>query len=251
MIITKLTGGLGNQLFQYAHGKAHAIKNGASLGLDISWYKGRIDRAYMLDVFTIDAKIATMTDKIFTRLFSPRNYKVGDWQSEKYFKNITNIIRKEFTLKDPLSPAHTILLNEIKGKNAVSIHLRGGDYVRGKKSSFHGTCSPEYYASATNYIHSHINSPHFFIFTDDISWAKNHIQFPEPYTLVEADVQKPHEELALMSACKHTIIANSTFSWWGAWLNNNSQKIVIAPQKWFNDSTIDTKDVIPPTWIKM
>ncbi len=251
MIITKLTGGLGNQLFQYAYGRACAIKNKTSLKLDISWYKGRMDRSYMLEHFDIKANIATSTDIFVTKIFSRKDYLVGDWQSEKYFKEFENIIRKEITPKYQLSEDNKIIIQDITAKNSVSIHLRGTDYVTGKKSDFHGVCSEEYYNKAITKIKETVPSPYFFIFTDDIEWAENHIKLPEPYTIVSKNKNYPWEDLVLMSSCKHNIIANSTFSWWAAWLNKNINKIVIAPKKWFNDEKIDTSDILPESWIKM
>lgn len=233
-IVVKLMGGLGNQMFQYAHGMALAIAEKEELLLDTSWYSGRTDRTYTLDHFTISAKKAGF----FQRLFSQKI--VGDFQSEKYFKEIESRIRKEFTLKNPPAP--------IPNPNSVSIHLRGGDYVRGNKSGFHGTCSPEYYAEAIALIRSRVPSPHFYIFTDDLEWAKKHIQFPEPFTVVH---DEPQNELFLMSSCRHNVIANSTFSWWAAWLNANPEKIVIGPKKWFADEKIDTSDILRASWIRI
>ena len=251
MIISKLQGGLGNQLFQYAYGRALSNKNNIELYLDISWYKGRIDRKYILDRFNIEAKIANRFDVFKTRLLSPSNYIIGDYQSEKYFKDIENIIRKEFVLKDEISDKYKDIIEKMKSHNSVSIHLRGGDYVLGKKSGFHGMCSPEYYREAINTMKNRVVDVHFFIFTDDIKWAEKHIDFPNPHTLVSDTSSRPEKELILMSLCKHNIIANSTFSWWGAWLNNNKDKIIIAPKKWFSNEKIDTSDILPSTWIKI
>lgn len=251
MIISKLSGGLGNQLFQYAHGKACALKNNEKIALDISWYSGRIDRDYMLNAFNINTPIATKVDVLKTKLFSSKKYLYGDFQSEKYFKDIEGQIRNEFTLSKKLSAESELLLSAINSTNAVSIHLRGGDYARGPKAQFHGTCPPEYYSHAIEMIRTKISSPHFYIFTDDIAWAEKHITFPKPYTLVSNALRLAYEELILMSACKHHIIANSTFSWWGAWLNPKPQKIVIAPQKWFTSMIDDSKNIIPDTWIKI
>lgn len=251
MIISKLTGGLGNQLFQYAKGRSEATKNRTSLALDISWYKGRIDRSYYLNNFNITAKIASKLEIIIYKYFNKKNYIVGDWQSEKYFNDISDLIKKEFVLKNQIDKAHDELIQQIKSTDSISIHLRGGDYVVGKKSSFHGICSPEYYSKSISYIIKNVKFPHFFIFTDDINWAKKHIKFPEPYTLVSNSKNKPYEEIIFMSKCKHNIIANSTFSWWSAWLNNNPTKIVIAPKRWFANDKIDSSDIIPLSWIKM
>jgi len=251
MLIIRLTGGLGNQLFQYAHGRALAEKRNTSLLLDISWYKGRIDRSYMLSHFNIEAEIASKFRVIITEIFSSKNYIYGDYQSERYFENIKDIIRKDFTLKNKISDKNKKILEKIQSTNSISIHLRGGDYIRGKKSDFHGTCSTEYYNKAIEEMRSNVNSPFFFIFTDDIDWAKSHIIFPESSVIVSNKDNKPYEELLLMSKCKHNIIANSTFSWWGAWLNSNVNKIVIAPRKWFNNSSINTEDIVPKSWIRI
>jgi hypothetical protein len=250
MLIVKLTGGLGNQLFQYANGRAISIKNKTPLLIDASWYKGRIDRQYLLDKYNIKSRIATKLEIFLTKIFNKKNYIQGDFQSEKYFENIKNIISEDYSIKEPIKDKED-LINKIKSTNSVSIHMRGGDYVRGKRSSFHGTCSPEYYYKAIEEIKLNIDSPFFFIFTDDIPWAKNHIKFPEPNIFISNEENKPYEEIILMSYCKNNIIANSTFSWWGAWLNNNKNKIVIAPKKWFNNDSIDTKDILPKQWIKI
>lgn len=255
MIIIKLTGGLGNQLFQYVKGRSLAFNKKTSLALDISWYKGRLNRKYMLNNFNIEAKIVNRFNLLTTKIFSKNNYidtnKNTDWQSEKYLEDIEDIIKKEFTIKTPLSSINKSLLEDIRSKTSISVHLRGGDYVVGNKSTFHGVCSPEYYSEAIEHIRRHIQSPHFFIFTDDLEWARKHINFPEPYTLVSNTENPPWEEMIMMSTCKHNITANSTFSWWGAWLNNNSEKIVITPKKWFNNKSINIEDLIPKTWIQI
>lgn len=242
MVIIKLTGGLGNQLFQYAYGRALSLERNESFFLDTSWYRGRKDRAYLLNNFSIHTRLTN----IFHRIFCKKSYLQdtrGEWHSEKYFIKYADIIRKDLELK--------ILPEQQFEMNSVSIHLRGGDYVRGNKSNFHGTCSPEYYAEAIKSIRERIQNPHFYIFTDDIEWARNHIQFPEPYTLVSNGSIPPYKELILMSNCKHNIIANSTFSWWGAWLNKNPDKIVIAPKKWFVDEKIDVSGILPSSWIQL
>ncbi len=235
MILVKLTGGLGNQLFQYANGLTLAHRNNEKLCLDISWYKGRTDRAYLLDNFNISGQPVGFFQKLF------RKPIVGDFQSELYFKEIETKVRKEFTLKKPLT-------NLITDLNSVSIHLRGTDYVRGKKNGFHGTCAPEYYIEAIRIMREKLPTAHFYIFTDDLPWAKEHITFPEPNTVVSGPTRQPHEELMLMASCRNNIIANSTFSWWAAWLNPNQSKTVIGPQKWFADEKIDTSDILPSSW---
>lgn len=250
MIIVKLMGGLGNQLFQYAFGRAFSLDEKKSFYLDTSWYKGRINRKYMLDHFNIRASKISWWFGYFP--FNKRlEDMTGEWHSEKWFKQYANIIREDFTLRDPLSPKAEKFLQQIKSTNSVSIHLRGTDYVHGNKSAFHGTATPIFYDQAVQFIIKNVTAPHFFIFTDDIPWAKAHITFPEPHTFVSEAQCPPHEELALMSACKHNIIANSTFSWWAAWLNKNESKIVVAPSRWFADEKANASDILPTSWIKI
>src|SRR5574343_271311 len=249
MIIVKIQGGLGNQLFQYANGRALSIEKNEDLYLDISWYKGRLDRAYLLNGFNIKEKIAGHIRVFLTKIFNKDKYIVGDFQSEKYFKKIGEKIIEEFTLKSDQKMRRLDILEKIKSTNSVSIHLRGGDYVRGKKSGFHGTASAKYYESAIQRIVNKVGNPYFFVFTDDIDWAKSHLKFPEPYIFVSNGEENTEEEFVLMTSCKHNIIANSTFSWWAAWLNRNKNKIIISPEKWFADSSVDSSEIIPQSWL--
>jgi len=142
---------------------------------------------------------------------------------------------------------------QILAKESISLHIRRGDYVSNVyTNSVHGTCSLDYYQQAVTLLESKLNNPHFFIFSDDLAWAKEHLSFIENVTFVELDVNIPdHDEMFLMSQCLHHIIANSSFSWWGAWLNKNLDKIVIAPKRWFIDETYNTSDLIPDAWIRL
>ncbi|GAL83782.1 hypothetical protein MYP_1010 [Sporocytophaga myxococcoides] len=185
------------------------------------------------------------------------SYLEGYWQSEKYFSGIENIIREEFTLKEGLSEERIGLLKEISNSNSVSIHVRRGDYISNPEANkVHGICSTNYYINACNYIIRNINAPKFYVFSDDIEYVKksgifgrlNDVFFVKA---LENEKRNDVEEMFLMSSCAHNIIANSSFSWWGAWLNGNAEKIVIAPKVWFADSTINTKDIIPERWIKL
>ncbi len=250
MILIKLMGGLGNQLFQYAYGRTLSLEKKERLVFDTSWYKGRINRTYMLDHFKIEATKAG----ILTRMLHKKETLVdtsGSWHNENYFKKYEGKIRKELSFKNPLSKFNQEIFSKIQTTNSVSIHIRGGDYVSGNKSSFHETCSADYYSSAIAIIREKVSNPHFFIFTDDINWAKGLMQFPEPFTFVSSPDNPPHEELALMSSCKHNIIANSTFSWWAAWLNPNPDKTVIGPSKWFANEKNGNSDILPASWIRI
>ena len=181
-------------------------------------------------------------------------YFDGFWQTEKYFKDIGDELRKEISLIKPLSEYSQIVSEEIKATNAVSLHVRRADLVFDPEmNAFHGICSLDYYKKAVAYVTDQITSPHFFIFSDDYEWAVENFKFLQhPYTCIKNGADKNYEDITLMSKCKHHIIANSSFSWWGAWLNPSAEKIVIAPKRWFaNAPKADIKDLIPDNWIKI
>jgi hypothetical protein len=180
-------------------------------------------------------------------------YLDGYWQSEKYFAAYRDELLRTFTLKADLHEQTLRYQKMIEETEAVSLHIRRGDYVSNPHTnSVHGTCSLEYYQNAVRYITVRVKDPHFYIFSDDLAWAKENLVFIDGITFVKLDDKVPdHEEMYLMSQCKHNIIANSSFSWWGAWLNQNTQKIVIAPKKWLNDNTINTNDLIPEGWLRL
>ncbi len=301
MIITKIQGGLGNQMFQYAIGRHLAYLNRTDLRLDISSYnnqnKNDTPRKYSLSYFNIIEDFSTKKDikkmklpnmatkNIFLRIYrkifrgleakKPLHkrtyirepyfgfcvdilkikgnvYLSGNWQNEKYFKDIDNIIRKDFTLKNK-SNNYIKLANQILNTdNSISLHVRRGDYVHNKKTNeYHGICSLNYYKKAINIIASKINLPTFFVFSDDIKWVKKNIKTRYPIVFISGNYLKDYEELILMSKCKYNIIANSSFSWWGAWLNNNPDKVVIAPKKWFQAATRINDNPCPENWIKI
>jgi len=292
MIITKLIGGLGNQMFQYAAGRQTAIANNTELKLDITGYDRQIGitpRKYMLDIFNIHASIATKQEiKLFNNhskhriqrnlhlimlsllrrhhirqktsgfarkfLTIPDNsYLDGYWGSEKYFSDIDDIIRKEFTLKNKPDKTNSELIRHIKNCNSISIHVRHSDYVTDQKThDFHGVCELSYYIKAISLITKKIADAHYFIFSDDQKWCKANLRLEYPTVYVSHNLgKKDYEDMRLMSNCKHCIIANSSFSWWGAWLNKNPNKIIIAPNRWFMKETINAKDLIPKSWIKI
>lgn len=145
------------------------------------------------------------------------------------------------------------MIDIIKSCNAVSLHIRRGDYIsNATTNTIHGTCNLDYYKRAVEYIKKNSVSPIFFIFSDDIDWVKDNLHLNEKHYYIDwNNADTNYEDMRLMSLCKHNVIANSSFSWWGAWLNNNPKKIVIAPQKWFNDSKLNTFDVIPEKRIKI
>ena len=286
MIIVKLKGGLGNQLFQYACAKHLAEQNNDVLKLDLGWYRGGVAvgdtaRTYGLDKFAISAQGASedeirsvggrpsalkrLIKKVVGKLRPINSYLFdqsvlgqkenvhleGFFQSERYFKEIESIIRNEFQLKGEMGDAARVVLQDIEQTNAVAIHVRRGDYVNNKNANaFHGVCSQEYYHQAIELIAKRIDSPKYFVFSDDIEWVEDHIEIPNAVFVSQKDIAD-YEELILMSKCKHNIIANSSFSWWGAWLNANPNKIVIAPKQWVSDARVNTADAVPESWIRI
>ena len=177
-------------------------------------------------------------------------YMEGWWQSDKYFNDIENIIRKDFTIKIAPDPDNKKMADSIQEKEAVSIHIRRGDYVANPEANrFHGVCPLEYYSAALEVICKNVKNPYFFIFSDEPRWAKDNLKLQYPAVYIDHNgPEKGYEDLRLMSLCKHHIIANSVFSWWGAWLSANPGKIIIAPKRWFSNPNIDTKDLIPNSW---
>jgi hypothetical protein len=177
-------------------------------------------------------------------------YLEGYWQSEKYFKDVEKIIRNELTFKIPPDPINKEFGDKILSVNSVSLHIRRGDYVTDPiTNETHGVCDIEYYQKAIGEIVKIVANPHFFVFSDDPEWAKSHIKIDAPTEYVtHNDSSKNYEDIRLMSMCHHNIIANSSFSWWGAWLNSNPRKMVIAPKKWFRKPDINTEDLIPESW---
>jgi len=291
MIIVKLMGGLGNQMFQYAAGCCLAHLHKTELKLDLSYLEADpankyTKRHYALDVFNIHASMATEKDiKPFLPLYRnkyhstlqrklpilfskivanesghafmkefysfPKNtYLNGFWQSELYFQPIKEILLNDFSIKQEPDAANLALSEKMKSTNAVSLHIRRGDYVENKQANqFHGTCSLAYYHQAISYIKTVCESAHLFVFSDDVTWAKSNLNSVLPVTYVDINASKPQFDIWLMSLCKHNIIANSSFSWWGAWLNQHPNKLVIAPTQWFAGTEAQSHNIYPQKWI--
>jgi hypothetical protein len=254
MIITKLQGGLGNQLFQWAYGKSLAVKHNTNLFLDTSFYSNQIGntpRSYELNKFPnfnhqnteVEPKSTIkVNDNFYHNELSYNqdyNYELdGFWQSEKYFLNISDLVREQ------LQPTNQIiekLKKHING-NSISLHIRRTDYVT--SNGYHPVQSIDYYNKALEIIGDY---DQLLIFSDDINWCKENLNYKN---MVFIENQTNIEDMWLMSLCKHNIIANSSFSWWGAWLNKNEDKIVIAPKNWFGDFTnLNSLDIFANNWI--
>jgi len=186
-------------------------------------------------------------------LSTPDNSWVnGFWQSEKYFSDIASTIRSDFEFKTPLTGLNKTLAEQISSCQSLAIHIRRGDYIKPEILSYHGICPENYYYDAVEIIKKKAPVQELFIFSDDITWVNEHLKFNLPCTTISHNTGKnSFEDMRLMSLCKHNIIANSSFSWWGAWLNSNVDKIVVAPNNWIADKNTDTKDVIPENWIRL
>ena len=232
MIIIKLMGGLGNQMFQYAYGFALAKRRKTDLLLDMSFFnekKSVTPRIFELDQLCITQKnigqkpFLTRIPKIGNKLKPFLNYFEGYFQSEKHFADFAAEIRKEFQFKKKL---------QISEGNTVALHIRRGDYV--KFADIHLVCTPAYYENAIAYVQSKVESPIFYVFSEDLEWVKQNINIPNNSVFVDYNPNLPSShDMQFMSLCKHQIISNSSYSWWAAWLNQNQGKIVVAPDKWF------------------
>lgn len=178
-------------------------------------------------------------------------YLDGYWQSERYFSDIKEIIHQEFTVKTELSGKNIEIASAIRGsESSVSLHVRRGDYVANQRTfEFHGVCAEKYYRNCIEALYKEVTDPCFFVFSDDPGWAEKNLRLDSPaYFMTHNGADKGYEDLRLMSMCRHNIIANSSFSWWGAWLNTYPRKRVYCPDPWFNAPDMDTSDLIPDTW---
>ncbi|HMK17654.1 MAG TPA: alpha-1,2-fucosyltransferase [Chitinophagaceae bacterium] len=285
MIISHINGGLGNQMFQYAAGRTLAHLNKTFLKLDASSFEESKLRSF--DLLCFNAQIGFATNQEISTLKPAHNfekafqylsplkrrtyyrerefrfdekvlqlgknvYLKGYFQSENYFLPVKDIIKADFTFQNDIIKNIKEFSTSLINSNSVSVHIRRGDFKKDQTTAdYHGTLSLDYYKSAIELIKSKIGNPAFFFFSDDIDWVKENLPIPG-VTFVSKTITENHfEDLYLMSQCKHNIIANSSFSWWGAWLNTNPEKLVIAPKKWFKEGPKDTQDLLPAEWIKI
>lgn len=291
MIIAHLIGGLGNQMFQYACALGMAHRQRCPLKVDVAAFAGYGLRRYALDKLGITASVAgaeevrrlrrrarveALLPEHVRRYVPVRRHTVlrehsfafdsrvleargdvlleGYWQSERYFADIAAVVRSEFRLPPAPALVHADLEAQIGAVNAVSVHVRRGDYASDPETRrmYGGCCSADYYARAVAEIARAVPSPRFFVFSDDPAWVKDNLRLGHPTTVVEQHgADADCADLRLMSLCRHHIIANSSFSWWGAWLDANPDKVVIAPRRWFEADNIDTRDLLPRDWIRV
>ncbi|GAB3637400.1 alpha-1,2-fucosyltransferase [Hymenobacter arcticus] len=182
----------------------------------------------------------------------PNTYFDGYWQTERYFHRCEALIRRDFTFRSDPTGQNLLLAQQIQAQNAVSVHVRRGDYVSNSLyNQVHGTCSPAYYEQAVRHMVAQVAEPVLYVFSDDPDWVRANMHFAAPTVYVAHNQGKDSfEDMRLMSLCQHHIIANSSFSWWGAWLNANPHKLVIAPRQWMQQEGPNS-DLIPRTWMRL
>jgi len=291
MVIANIIGGLGNQMFQYAAARALALRKSVPLKLDISGFNsyGLHQGFELVNVFKIDTDFAESEDvrkmlglqsqPLILRMLSRPEFVVlrsrklviepsfnyseminevpddcylkGYWQTEKYFLDTSALLRKDFTFRQPLENKNAECATLISELNAVSLHVRRGDYVRDASTAKkHGLCSVQYYHDAVQLVAERVPNVHLFVFSDDIFWVKKNLPLDLPTTFIDHNHgAESFNDMRLMCMCKHHIIANSSFSWWSAWLNPRADKIVIAPNSWFNIGNYNTRDLYCPGWV--
>lgn len=285
MIILRLMGGLGNQMFQYAMAKKLSSKG--KIYVDLAYLKCHdksnitfTARKYELTIFeNIQVRIVSalltkfilsqrkflcllrgilpsaifsfeyITDESIIRhsQHNANHYLDGYFQNCSHFENIRPELLKDFEFP-PLGDTSKFYQKKIEtAKNSVALHVRRGDYLKPKVKDHHGILPVEYYKNAVRYVESKLKYTQYFIFSDDPAWCSNNLDFIKNKNIVSGK-HLPWIDMYLMSICKHNIIANSSFSWWGAWLNQHPAKIVVAPKNWLTHS--DTK-IIPQEWIRL
>jgi hypothetical protein len=304
VITVSLMGGLGNQMFQYAAGKALAEHHGVGLVIDRSGFRDPKNRSFLLHKLNVPeatsdfidvsahqdrainhfsrARWRLRADRMlakaglraltapansyrephfhFDRRFEtlgPETSLFGYFQSEIYFSSIAEQLPRFFEPRDQFGGVARIAADRIDGNALpVSIHIRRGDYTQASTTSVHGLLGENYYLKAFELMEARLGSHRFdlFVFSDDLDEAKQVLRFIPPVRVnyVQSDIERPWEDMALMARCQHQIIANSSFSWWGAWLNRSPGKIVVAPRHWFAPAALrerNTCDLYPPNWI--
>jgi hypothetical protein len=291
VIVSHMLGGLGNQMFQYAFARGIAAESDRRLLFDLRDYSNyRLHNGFELthvfnlhiqnaDEATIHRILGWRASFLARRVLRrPRFaflrgrhfitdqssddldlcqahrdcYLMGYWQSERYFRRHSDLIRQEFTFKQALSQQNLEYSQRITDSESVSLHVRRGDYVSDPKTAkIMRSTSLDYYRNAIAHIARAVQKPQFYVFSDDVAWVKAHVEIPFPHTYVDWNQgSNSHVDMRLMSLCKHQIIANSSFSWWAAWLNRNPEKIVIAPTHWFVTGVTGT-DPVPSQWVRL
>jgi hypothetical protein len=290
VIVVRMQGGLGNQFFQYAAGRALSLRLETPLWLDVSWYRRLPRRAtprlYELWRYRINAKMldgddlsspffltqqhlgAIVCDRgrvQFAKSFRERSfshdprmeqlqgsvYLDGYWQSPLYFAGHEDCLRFELQPDVLMGVEDERIARMMNDSVSVAVHVRRGDYVAGPHARQHGVCDLRYYREAVACMRRELRAPRFFLFSDDPEWVRGHAElFGDAVVVSHNEGVDAFQDLRLMTLCQGHVIANSTFSWWGAWLCDRTDKLVVAPTKWF-DGGEPTPTLIPPTWRRL
>ena len=282
-MIVRYMGGIGNQMWHYAFGRGVSEARQEPLMFTRDFFKlGKADGllrsfTYCMDAWNIpEFRVAREVHNPIIHeekfgVFQPSVYDappgasfVGPWQSEKYFLNVESKIREEFALREPPCEESFRVAEEIAqaGKGSMFIHVRRGDYLYGPNPAFHGAPSLMYYQKAMDLVLEHYNGSRVFIFSDDPAWCREKFFWSNcrvvdhnPPSSEDGKTQgREHEDIWLMSLCHNAAIANSSFSWWGAWLGyTKKDRLVFAPQRWLgpNNPQEPGPDLIPERWIKL
>lgn len=288
MIYVRLYGGMGNQLFQYATARAVSLRASVPLGLDCRYLDGRPTHlVFALDHFAVDAEVNPPCLPPFAKTqrlryglwragllgrpsflreqglgFNQRVLMAGDetylhgyFQTEKYFLDQEHQLREELRVSARLRGENKSWARRITDDHrSVSVHLRRGDYLHGARGEgTHGICDKGYYRRALLEIAERTGTePRAYVFSDDPQWARDNLSLGlETFVIGHNGVHEAHEDLRLMSLCRHHVIANSTFSWWGAWLDGSPNSLTVAPKKWFASDRLVNADIIPPRWLRL
>ena len=278
MVSVKLIGGMGNQLFQAAFAYA-LLGAGNEVILDRSPLDNDSTRAYILDHWNVDIPLGYLRaaetrepnlrhHPEFIKKYHQDTAMVGYWQCSRYWAPaVQETIKKAFTLRETPSAKTLAIAREIENSNSCFLHVRRTDNLNVSGMKNHGLCEFEWYGRAMEYARKVISNPAFFVFSDDIEWCKQQpellglrfvdhnstgVTVDSNHDVWKTDDGTEHEDLWLMSRCKHGITANSSFSWFGAWLQHNPQKITISPKQWFSPtSQHDATDIVPAEWVRL
>jgi hypothetical protein len=291
LLVVRVLGGLGNQLFQYAFAQRLLAHYNCDIKLDISGYAHYAKRIFLLDRFCTSfaaadgAEVRRLTRFPLHRLqmavrsrlrglprrcpshlvecpefvYHPEvlqlqadTYLDGYWQTPDYAAPIAESLRQQLTLKAAPSPQTQSLLADIYSRDSVSVHVRRGDYVLPNDDESTTVASRTYYHRCLASLSNKIQAPHFYVFSDDIPWVRENLAFAGPVQFVEHNGQQhPEEDLLLMAACRYHIIANSSFSWWGSWLGNDSTGAVLCPAVWSRDRQVTSEFIVPSSWTRI
>lgn len=272
MHLVKLLGGLGNQMFQYAFAKTLEDKNVLFFGdyhknnfrkVELGYFNCKVNYLpnilyKLIKKFKKFKKYEDLRSGFYNENIIENKNKescifIGYFQTEKYFKHLRAELLQDFEPKQELDPQNSLIAKDIKNTNSVSIHIRRSDYLTESNKKIYGDTDINYYKRAIKYISDRVENIKLFFFSDDMEWVKqtfSDLPFEKRFIDINTG-DDSYKDLVLMKNCKHNIIPNSTFAWWGAWLNRNPNKIVIAPKIWFYNPNMVDKDIIPEDWIRL